>query len=57
MKKDAESVLLKKQKEIQTRYARDRQTMNEKLNELYAENGVSTTAGCLPLSASSFAVP
>lgn len=41
--------LQEKQREIQTRYARDREKMNEKLNELYAENGVSTYAGCLPL--------
>lgn len=41
--------LSEKQREIQTRYARDREKMNEKLNELYAENGVSTYAGCLPL--------
>ena len=41
--------LSEKQREIQIRYARDKQTMNEKLSELYQENGVSTTAGCLPL--------
>lgn len=41
--------LSEKQKEIQTRYARDKQKMNEKLTELYQENGVSTYAGCLPL--------
>jgi len=41
--------LSEKQKEIQVRYARDRETMNQKMNELYQENGVSTTAGCLPL--------
>jgi len=41
--------LSEKQKEIQVRYARDKATMNEKLNELYAENGISTYAGCLPL--------
>ncbi|MCQ2551749.1 MAG: YidC/Oxa1 family membrane protein insertase [Clostridia bacterium] len=41
--------LSEKQKEIQVRYARDRQMMNEKMQELYQENGVSTTAGCLPL--------
>jgi len=34
--------------EIQTRYARDRQTMNEKINDLYSQNGVSTYAGCIP---------
>ena len=41
--------LSEKQKEIQIRYARDKQMMNEKLSELYAENGVSTMSGCLPL--------
>lgn len=41
--------LSEKQKEIQVRYARDKQQMQEKLNELYSENGVSTYAGCLPL--------
>ena len=41
--------LSEKQKEIQVRYARDKETMNQKLTELYQENGVSTYAGCLPL--------
>lgn len=35
--------------DIQTRYAADRNTMNEKLNELYAEAGISPLSGCLPL--------
>lgn len=35
--------------EIQTKYARDRETMNEKLSEVYSESGVSQVAGCLPL--------
>lgn len=35
--------------EIKQRYARDQQKMNEKLNELYQQNGVNTYAGCLPL--------
>ena len=38
-----------KVQEIQERYARDRQTMNQKINELYADAGVSTYSGCLPL--------
>ena len=41
--------LSEKQKEIQVRYARDKEMMNQKLTELYQENGVSTYAGCLPL--------
>ena len=36
-------------KDIQTRYANDRNTMNEKMNDLYAEAGVSPMAGCLPM--------
>ncbi len=35
--------------EIKQRYARDQQKMNEKLNELYAQNGISSFSGCLPL--------
>lgn len=35
--------------EIKQRYARDQQKMNEKLNELYSQNGISSFSGCLPL--------
>lgn len=35
--------------EIKQRYARDQQKMNEKLNELYSQNGISNFSGCLPL--------
>ncbi len=35
--------------EIQQRYANDREKMNEKLNEVYAEAGSSPLSGCLPL--------
>ncbi len=35
--------------DIQTRYAADRNTMNEKLNEVYAEAGISPLSGCLPM--------
>lgn len=35
--------------EIQTRYAADKTTMNEKLNEVYQEADVSPLSGCLPL--------
>jgi len=34
--------------EIKVRYARDQTAMNEKINELYSKQGVSTMAGCLP---------
>ena len=36
-------------KDIQNRYANDKQTMNQKMQELYQEEGVSPTAGCLPM--------
>lgn len=36
-------------KDIQTKYAADRNTMNEKLNEVYQDAGVSPLAGCLPM--------
>lgn len=35
--------------EIQERYAADKATMNEKLNDVYAEANVSPLSGCLPL--------
>ena len=35
--------------DIQTRYAADKNTMNEKLNDVYQEAGVSPLSGCLPL--------
>ena len=35
--------------DIQTKYAADRNTMNEKLNEVYQDAGVSPLAGCLPM--------
>lgn len=35
--------------EIQTRYANDKEKMNEKLNEVYAEAGQSPLSGCLPM--------
>ena len=35
--------------EIKIRYARDQAAMNEKISELYSKQGVSSTAGCLPL--------
>ncbi len=36
-------------KEIQERYAADQATMNDKLNEVYNEAGISPLSGCLPL--------
>ena len=38
-----------KLKEIQNRYANDRELMNQKMQELYQKEGVSPTAGCLPM--------
>ena len=38
-----------KMREIQSRYANDRQLMNQKMQELYQQEGVSPTAGCLPM--------
>jgi len=36
-------------KDIQTRYARDKQKMNEEMQKLYEEKGVNPTSGCLPM--------
>jgi len=36
-------------KELQTKYARDRVRMNEEVNNLYKNAGVSPMSGCLPL--------
>ena len=38
-----------KLKEIQEKYATDRQTLSEKTMELYRQEGVSPSSGCLPL--------
>ncbi len=38
-----------KLKEIQTRYANDKETMNKKLQELYATEKFNPMSGCLPL--------
>ena len=35
--------------EIQQKYAKDKELMNEKLTELYKEEGVSMYGGCLPM--------
>ena len=38
-----------KMQEIQQKYANDKTTMNEKLTELYKDEGVSMYGGCLPM--------
>ena len=43
------SDLQPKLKEIQEKYAADRQTLSEKTMELYRQEGVSPSSGCLPL--------
>ena len=39
-----------KAKEIQTRYANDREKMNEEMQKLYAETGFNPMSGCLPMA-------
>ncbi len=38
-----------KLKEIQTKYADDKEKMSEKMQELYTENNIKPAMGCLPL--------
>ena len=38
-----------KSKEIQKRYANDREKMNEEMQKLYAESGFNPMSGCLPM--------
>ena len=38
-----------KMKEIQQKYAKDRELMNQKMMELYKDEGVSMYGGCLPM--------
>ncbi len=38
-----------KTKEIQRKYANDKQMMNQKISEMYKENGYNPASGCLPL--------
>ncbi|MCQ2561204.1 MAG: YidC/Oxa1 family membrane protein insertase [Clostridia bacterium] len=38
-----------KLKEIQVKYANDRDMMNQKIMELYQQEGISPSSGCLPL--------
>ena len=39
----------KKQQEIQRKYAGDRETMNKKIQDLYAAEGYNPASGCLPM--------
>ena len=43
-------------KEIQNKYANDRQMMNQKISELYQQEGVSPAAGCLPMIVQMFVI-
>ena len=43
-------------KEIQNKYANDRQMMNQKISELYQQEGVSPMAGCLPMIVQMFVI-
>ena len=45
----AMSEMQPKIQEIQRKYARDRELMNEKLQEFYSKNKVNPMSGCLPL--------
>lgn len=45
-----------KLQEIQQKYAKDRNLMNEKVAELYKEEGVSMTSGCLPMIVQMFII-
>jgi YidC/Oxa1 family membrane protein insertase len=38
-----------KMKEIQSKYADDKETMNQKISELYKEEGFNPAGGCLPM--------
>ena len=41
--------LSEKTKEIQTRYANDKERQNEEIQKIYSENGVNPMSGCLPM--------
>ncbi len=43
------SDMSEKSKEIQRRYANDREKMNEEMQKLYAESGFNPMSGCLPM--------
>jgi len=43
-------------KEIQQKYAKDQQLMNEKIQELYQKEGISMTGGCMPMVVQMFVI-
>ena len=43
-------------REIQQKYAKDQQTQNEKIQELYQREGVSMTSGCMPMVVQMFVI-
>ena len=43
------SEMSEKSKEIQQRYANDKERMNEEMQKLYAESGFNPMSGCLPM--------
>ena len=43
------SDMSEKSKEIQRRYANDKEKMNEEMQKLYAESGFNPMSGCLPM--------
>ena len=43
------SEMSEKSKEIQNRYANDKEKMNEEMQKLYAESGFNPMSGCLPM--------
>ena len=44
------SEMSEKAKEIQNRYANDREKMNEEMQKLYSETGFNPMSGCLPMA-------
>ncbi len=45
----AMSTVQPKMQEIQKKYANDKETMNQKMAELYQEEGINPMGGCLPM--------
>jgi len=50
------SSLSRQVQEIQQKYAKNQQVMQEKINELYSREGVSMTGGCLPMFIQMFVI-
>lgn len=50
------STLSRQVQEIQQKYAKNQEMMQEKINELYQREGVSMTGGCLPMVIQMFVV-